>query len=300
MRLTVPYVKGIDAKTAHGYIGQLAHPSEVVEGDLTRFSVTSNMGWRLTGTDGRTLYVFPKAPLPAHMPTDGPVLLGNLVDGTNEADLSSSKWLAHADLDTAPTASKVRESWFAAFNFIGEEQLRDGQVGLRRPQLGALHAIHAYWSTKRAVATIVMPTGTGKTETMLAVMISSQCTRVMVIVPTDALRTQIASKFFSLGLLKDPRSVLLAANVLRPVVGTLEKRPTTVEEVDELFRRCNVIVTTSALAGRCSDEVQTRMAELCSHLFIDECRSGMSYSSQLPRSAKTAFPSTARSSTFIQ
>lgn len=270
MRLTVPSVKGIDAKTAHGYICQLAHPTEVVEGELTKFSVPSRTGWKLTGTDGSTLYVFPKAPLTGHMPNDGPVLLGDVADSASEADLSASKWLAHVALDAGPTASQVRDSWFAAFNFIGEEQLRDGQVGLRRPQLGALHAIHAYWSTKRAVATIVMPTGTGKTETMLAVMISAQCTRVMVIVPTDALRTQIASKFFSLGLLKDPRSVLLAENVLRPVVGTLEKRPTTVEEVDELFRRCNVIVTTSALAGRCSDEVQTRMAELCSHLFIDE------------------------------
>lgn len=101
-------------------------------------------------------------------------------------------------------------------------------------------------------------------------MISAMCARVMVIVPTDALRTQIALKFFSLGILKDPHSVLLVANVLRPVVGTLEKRPTAIEKVDELFRRCNVIVTTSALAGKCSHEVQVRMAELCTHLFIDE------------------------------
>ncbi len=92
----------------------------------------------------------------------------------------------------------------------------------------------------------------------------------MVIVPTDTLRTQVGLKFFSLGILKDPRSVLLAANVLRPVVGTIEKQPTTIEEVNELFRRCNVIVTTSALAGKCSQEVQTRMVERCSHLFIDE------------------------------
>lgn len=270
MRLTVPAVKGVDSKTLRGFIGQLAHPSEVVEGALAKFTVPSRTGWKLSGTDGRVLYVFPKAPLASQMPNDGPVLLGDVADGAVEVDLSKSKWLAHPDLGTGPTATQALDSWFAAFNFVGEDQLRTGQVGLRRPQLGALHAIHAHWSTKSDVATVVMPTGTGKTETMLATMISAMCTRVMVIVPTDALRTQIAVKFFSLGILKDPLSVLLAANVLRPVVGTLEKRPTGVEEVDELFGRCNVIVTTSALAGKCSHEVQARMAELCTHLFIDE------------------------------
>lgn len=270
IRLTVPSVKGVDAKTSRGFIAQLAHPSAVVEGMLTKFTVPSRTGWRLSAADGRVLYVFSKPPLEGQMPNDGPVLLGDIGDGAVEVDLSKSKWLAHPDLGTGPTAAQVLDSWFAAFNFVGEDQLRTGQIGLRRPQVGALHAIHAYWSTKSDVATVVMPTGTGKTETMLATMVSAMCTRVMVIVPTDALRTQIGLKFFSLGILKDPCSVLLAANVLRPVVGTLEKRPTTVEEVDELFSQCNVIVTTSALAGKCSQEVQTRMAELCSHLFIDE------------------------------
>ena len=270
IRLTVPPVKGVDTKTSRGYIGQLAHPSAVVEGELIKYTVPSAAGWRLSATDGRVLYVFPKAPPTSQIPSDGPVLLGDIVHGGVELDLSKGKWLAHPDLGIGPTAAQARDSWFAAFNFIDEDQLLEGQVGLRRPQLGALHAIHAHWSTKSDVATVVMPTGTGKTETMLATMISAMCTRVMVIVPTDALRTQIAQKFFSLGILKDPHSVLLAANVLRPVVGTLEKRPTAVEEVDELFRRCNVIVITSALAGKCSHEVQVRMAELCTHLFIDE------------------------------
>ena len=38
IRLTVPSVKGVDAKTLRGFIGQLAHPSEVVEGALTKFT----------------------------------------------------------------------------------------------------------------------------------------------------------------------------------------------------------------------------------------------------------------------
>jgi hypothetical protein len=96
------------------------------------------------------------------------------------------------------------------------------------------------------------------------------CTRLLVLVPTDALRSQVAEKFLTLGILKHPDCVVLDSTVMRPVVGTLTRRPTTAAEVDELFGRCNVIVTTSALAGGCSDEVQGKMAELSSHLFIDE------------------------------
>ncbi|WP_349291327.1 DEAD/DEAH box helicase [Caenimonas sedimenti] len=263
-------MKGVDFKTSRGFIGQLANPSQDMEGDWIKFVLPSRAGWKLAAADGRVLYVFPKAPARDQMPSDGPVLLGAVLEGTDTADLSKGRWLTHPELDSGLTPARIRDSWLAAFNFVGEEQLREGEVGLRRPQLGALHAIHAHWSTKSDVATVVMPTGTGKTETMLATMISARCTRIMVIVPTDALRTQVALKFFTLGILKDPNSVLLAAGVLRPIVGVLEKRPVTADEVDELFRRCNVVVTTSALAGKCSDEVQARMAELCTHLFIDE------------------------------
>jgi superfamily II DNA or RNA helicase len=115
-----------------------------------------------------------------------------------------------------------------------------------------------------------MPTGTGKTETMLATLVTAMCPRLLVLGPTDALRRQIAEKFFTLGILKHPDCVVLDHSVVRPIVGTLTRRPSAIGEVDDFFGRCNVIVTTSALAGRCPPEVQERMAELCSHLFIDE------------------------------
>jgi hypothetical protein len=314
MRLTVPSVKGVNAKTSKGVIGQLLHPSETVQGEWTRFVLPSRTGWKLALREGRVLYVFAKAPPQDQMPSDGPVLLGDVANGASEADLSGSKWIYHPDVASVLSPAQARDTWFAAFNFIGEGQLREGQVGLRRPQLGALHAIHAHWTTKDDVATVVMPTGTGKTETMLATLISARCTRVMVVVPTDALRTQLALKFYTLGILKDPRSVLLTADVLRPIVGIVERRPTTVDEVEDLFKRCNVVVTTSALAGACSDEVQARMAEVCTHLFIDEAHhaeaptwkefkgssghtSGRSCSSPQRPSARTVCPWTARSYT---
>lgn len=272
MRLTVPPVKGVDVKHRTGFVGQLMHPGRGIEGEWTRFVLPSAAGHMFATADGEVIYAFPKAPRPDQLPANGTVLVGPIPDdAVDHIDLTASKWLVHPAIG-GPNAgtTRARESWSNGFRYVGDDEAGEGRIGLRRPQMGALHAIHAHWSTSKDVATVVMPTGTGKTETMLATLVSARCTRVLVLVPTDALRTQIAKKFFSMGILKDPRATLLQPGVVRPVVGVLVRKPTTPEEVDELFRQCNVIVTTSALAGRCSPEVQERMAEHCSHLFIDE------------------------------
>jgi superfamily II DNA or RNA helicase len=44
----------------------------------------------------------------------------------------------------------------------------------------------------------VLPTGTGKTEAMLATQVCRRLDRSLVLVPSDALRRQIAKKFNSL------------------------------------------------------------------------------------------------------
>ncbi|MBL8126772.1 MAG: DEAD/DEAH box helicase family protein, partial [Chloroflexia bacterium] len=59
-------------------------------------------------------------------------------------------------------------------------------------------------------------------------------------------------------------------SALFPLVGTLERRPQTPDEVRIYFQLCNVVVTTMAIIGGCSEDVQRAMAEWCSHLFIDE------------------------------
>jgi superfamily II DNA or RNA helicase len=115
-----------------------------------------------------------------------------------------------------------------------------------------------------------MPTGTGKTEVMLSILVSAPCPKLLVGVPTDALRTQIAEKFLTLGVLKEPGCPVLAERAQCPVVGTLQHIPRNVSEVDELFGNCQVVVTTSSIAGQCDSAVQERMAHHCSHLFIDE------------------------------
>lgn len=166
---------------------------------------------------------------------------------------------------------RVTSSWAGAFKFSEEVRRHDGRIvkpGLRPPQLGALHATLAHWSVSDRPATIVMPTGTGKTETMLALLTATQIPRLLVVVPNAALRDQIAEKFETLGILKAAGA--LSASAELPVVARLQGRPTTIGEVDDIFRRANVVVTTMQVAGQCESEIQSRMAEHCTHLFIDE------------------------------
>jgi len=99
----------------------------------------------------------------------------------------------------------VTASWEDAFHLSEGRPATDNKPtypGLRRPQIGALHAALAHATRSTDPATIVMPTGTGKTETMLALNARQRFERLLVVVPTDALREQIAAKFetFDLGL----------------------------------------------------------------------------------------------------
>ncbi len=66
------------------------------------------------------------------------------------------------------------------------------------------------------------------------------------------------------------QEALLRESAERPVVCSLEHIPQTVEDVNDLVQRAQVIITTSSIAGQCSAEVQARLAERIPYLFIDE------------------------------
>lgn len=98
------------------------------------------------------------------------------------------------------TSDEIANSWQGQFLFKKETC---SSKGLRSPQIGALHALLAHVEDGNESAIIVMPTGTGKTETMLAFLVANVCKKVFVIVPSDALRSQTCRKFKKLGLLKE-------------------------------------------------------------------------------------------------
>jgi superfamily II DNA or RNA helicase len=162
--------------------------------------------------------------------------------------------------------SDVLESYRDAITY--NEGTRE-EPGLRSPQLGAVHAVLGYWTTKRTTpATIVMPTGTGKTETMLALLVAARLQRLLVLVPSDALREQIAGKFETLGVLQ--KFGIVAPKALRPVVGRVQQSFATTDAAQAFAQACNVIVATPHVLTACHPEALQELAGACSHLFVDE------------------------------
>ena len=163
------------------------------------------------------------------------------------------------------TAADNIASWTNAFHFREETEKNSG---LRQPQLGAIHAIASYWSVKKNCGTIVMPTGTGKTETMISTLVYKQCPKVLVMVPSNTLREQLSEKFLSLGCLKEINVIDETAQ--NPKVGIIEHGIIDIEEVKELLNNSNVLVATASALMNFSDEIKKELAENCSHLFVDE------------------------------
>lgn len=170
-------------------------------------------------------------------------------------------------IDFSELHRTILSSWHDAFRYK-EEIIEYNIIGLRPPQIGAIHAIQAHSITSKEPATIVLPTGTGKTETMLSVMVVRQCRRILVIVPSEPLRTQISNKFITLGILKNIGVV--SSEALFPVVCTLKHIPKSTEVVDDIFSRCQVIVATAQLLSQCSNEVKKAISAYCPYVFIDE------------------------------
>ncbi len=271
MFLTIPSVLGVDDSPAKNLVQQITAARRRVEGTLSPFTRDRLRGWLFQPADAtEEVLVVPPKTKPNRIPaTYRKVFAAEIPDvGVPEIELAAAMWLRHPQLGTGAGHQAVIDSWRGAFTYVEEDQ-ENGIIGLRPLQIGAVHAVHSHWSVSDATATIVMPTGTGKTETMLSVLVSAGCSRVIVVVPSDALRTQIAEKFLTLGVLKYQDSIL-SEGALHPTVCVLHHIPKTVADATALLLRAHVIVTTSSLAAQCGPEAQRAFAAQCSHLFIDE------------------------------
>ncbi len=204
------------------------------------------------------------------------------VDGVIQIEENGTgKWLSHRLLDQLNKAihdkgwevftKQIASGWQHQFTYDKEQRDPSGTIlrpGLRPPQIGSLHAIGAHWSLHTEPATVVMPTGTGKTETMLATLVAHSPGTLLIVVPSKVLRNQTATKFLTLGLLRSLGN--LEAESPNPVVGIITKRPR--DETDlTIFQKCNVVITTmSALAEASTSHLIPKIAGRVGTLIVDE------------------------------
>lgn len=191
-----------------------------------------------------------------------------VVTGRLNMGLKAS-WKAHPGIVSATASGYARgvvDSWLGLPRFIGEKVQGD-QPGFRVPQLGALHAIAAHWSVRSTHAKIVLPTGTGKTDVMIAAGLLRGAKKVLVIVPSDALRTQISEKFSKLGILRQIAAI--PESTQNPVVGMLLRSPRRIEDT-ELIRSANVVVSTAQMLLGADDGTLKEILALFDLVIFDE------------------------------
>ncbi len=177
------------------------------------------------------------------------------------------KWNRHPEFNIEFNPNIVIETWDNCFNFK-EENSVNNQFGLRTPQIGAIYSVLAHWKVADDIGTVVMPTGTGKTETMMSLLVTNKCEKLLVTVPTDSLREQLSKKFFNLGVLKEFGVISNGAKY--PIVGVIYERFSDVNKLLEFIKQCNVIITTMSIVTGSNSEIQREISKECSHYFIDE------------------------------
>lgn len=184
----------------------------------------------------------------------------------NAGVIKFRRWLKHPLFQNS-TPAEVVATWRDNFRFIKENE-QENIKGLRPPQVSALYSILAHVQSPEDKAIVVMPTGTGKTETMLATLIANCCNRLLVSVPSDSLRTQISDKFISLGLLKE--FGIVDATCLNPIVGIINHGFSNAEDLLEFVSKCNVVISTMSLLTAFSVQQKALLNTSFSHFFVDE------------------------------
>lgn len=177
------------------------------------------------------------------------------------------KWHSHPSRSDPTTADAILKSWIGQFILKEESRLQQGD-GFRLPQIGAIHAIAAHWTVSNECGTVVMPTGTGKTEVMISAALYGGCTRVLVLVPSNSLRSQTVEKFSRLGCLAQIGVVAFGTKL--PRIAVIGHRINNDAEASQLIEGSNVIVATPRVLSENSSEVLSILSSKCTHLFIDE------------------------------
>ncbi|WP_434730624.1 DEAD/DEAH box helicase [Rhizobium binae] len=190
-------------------------------------------------------------------------------DRANPPTSLTLRWdRAEVLLDRANTPEKLLDTWAHQFSFRLEGD--NDEPGLRLPQIGALHAIAAHFAVGETFepATVVLPTGTGKTETMLAAQVYLRPEHTLVLVSGVPLRDQIEDKFLSLGYL--PRALAIPPELAGPRVAVIAGGIRSADEAEALLKQANVFITLPNSLDASHPEAVAALAQGCSHLFVDE------------------------------
>jgi len=151
-------------------------------------------------------------------------------------------------------------------------RIREGvgpNSGLRQGQVGALYALTAHFIERHEPAIISLPTGYGKTAVLTAACFLARATRVLVVTPTNPLRTQVARSFRTLDILRRLGAIPSEEDLPPPRVEVVEERISTNAEWESL-RGFDVVVCTPYSASPEIEDIPAPPEDLFDLVLVDE------------------------------
>lgn len=166
--------------------------------------------------------------------------------------------------------------------------------GLRRGQFGAIHSLSGYLTIHRTPALVVMPTGSGKTAVLMAMPFLVRAKRVLVVTPSQLVRSQIVQDFKELHVLR--HIGMVPDDMPRPRVHELKHQVATNHDWNTL-EPYSVVVTTPYTISPAIEGVAAPPEEFFDLLLVDEAhhvaaRTWAAVLSAFPAAHKALFTAT--------
>lgn len=180
-------------------------------------------------------------------------------------DITNGNWMVEKlklKIDLKP--DDIVKTWtsFDETTNLGQDK------SLRDSQLGALYALKSHWTVSNDIAIVVLPTGTGKTDTMISVLLKEKIKKLMILVPSDALREQLSYKVMSLGILKE--NGIIPDSFELPNVAIIQRKFKDSISIESILENTNVCVATVQSLNNLDDELLKVFVDSFTHIFIDE------------------------------
>lgn len=184
-----------------------------------------------------------------------------------EADLKEGKGKSKGTYQITGCVKHTTGDLASYYEHVATNGVGEAGKKLRPAQLGATYSLMAHWSLTNEVATIVLPTGTGKTETMLVATLADKALRTLVVVPSLDLKKQIADKFSTWGILRELG--VIPRITPNPAVLVLTKTLSDPTEI-EILKKADIVVTTPSLLARAETGIRNALEGIFSHVYFDE------------------------------
>jgi superfamily II DNA or RNA helicase len=204
-------------------------------------------------------------------------------------------WKSFRGVETVPEVPNAVEAR-SVIQSIGDKQRLKTEIvddddnivekGLRPPQIGSIYAILSNWAISNDILTVVLPTGTGKSEAILGTIITAKITRSLIIVPSDGLREQFSKNCRNWGILRIID--IVDETVLNPVVLKVASSPKDENVFQDMLAGSNIIIATSAILNQLTPVMLAKIADMSEAIFIDEAHHGAAPSWEFLKSKFTA------------